>query len=131
LEPVRDYIINSFDDVNQKKLRTIPNRFDFREYKDKYFSSPEMELIVPLDNKEPVYLQINVLRYQINLPFHFVPAVLSGIIYSRMPDFQERLPELKKSGSILYFQIKQKKVGGKDTLSDYLLGKPFQLQSNS
>lgn len=131
LDSVRDYITSSFDEKSHENLKTILGAFGLREYDDKYFDYPEMDLIVPLDNREPVYLQVNVLRYQINLPFHFVPSVLSTIIYLRMPDFQERLPELQKSGSVLYFQIKQKKVGGEDTLSDYLLGKPFPLRSNS
>jgi len=131
LDSVREYISSSFDKKNHTNLKTIPNVFDIREYSDKYFNYPEMELIVPLDNKKPVYLQVSILRYQINLPFHYVPSVLSSIIYSRMPDFQERLPELQKSGSMLYFQIKQKKIGGVDSLSDYLLGKPIPLQSST
>lgn len=129
LNPVREYISSSFDETNHMDLKTIPSVFDLREYSDKYFSSPEIELIVPLDNKESVYLQINILRYKINLPFHYVPSVLSSLIYSRMPDFQERLPELQKSGSILYFQIRQAKIGGVDSFCDYLLGKQIPLQS--
>lgn len=115
LNPVREYISSSFNETNHMNLKTIPSVFDLREYNDKYFSSPEIELIVPLDNRESVYLQINILRYQINLPFHYVPSVLSNLIYSRMPDFQEQLPELQKLGSILYFQIKQVKIGGVDS----------------
>lgn len=131
LNPVREYISSSFDEKNHMGLKTIPNIFDLREYYDKYFSNPEIELIVSLDNKKPVYLQVNILRYQINLPFHYVPSVLSSLIYSRMPDIQERLPELQKSGSILYFQIKQAKIGGVDSLCDYLLGKQIPLQLNT
>ena len=130
LNSVREYISSSFDETNHMSLKTIPGVFDLREYTDKHFGSPEMELIVPLNNKESVYLQINVLKYQINLPFHYVPSVLSSLIYLRMPDFKERLPELQKSDAVLFFQIKQKKAGGVDTLSDYLLGKQIPLQSS-
>jgi hypothetical protein len=129
LNLVRAYISSSFDETNHMDLKTTPSVFDLREYKDKYFSSPEIELIVPLENTESVYLQINILRYQINLRFHYVPSVLSSLIYSRMPDFQQQLPELQKQGSILFFQIKQVKIGGVDSLWDYLLGKPIPLET--
>lgn len=131
LDPVRDYIINSFDEANHVNLRTIPDVFDLREYSDKYFDHPDMELIVPLDGKEPVRLQVSILRYQIRLPFHYVPSVLSSLIYSRIPDFREKLPELQKSDSILYFQIRQAKIGGVDSFCDYLLGKQTPLQSST
>ena len=125
LDVVRKYILNSFDETKHAELKMDQNIFDFRECDGKYFDSPDMELIMPLDNKESVYLQVSILRYQIRLPFHYAPPVLSHLIYSRMPDFKERLPELQKSGSFLYFSIKQVKIGNAVSLCDYLLGKPL------
>jgi len=111
---------------SDSELKPKSETFGIREYQDKYFDNPEIELIVPLDDNEFVYLQINFLEYQVNLPFHFVPSVLSNLIYSKMPDFGTRLPVLQKSGSFLYFPIKQTKLGGIESFSDYLLGKPIR-----
>ena len=125
LVPVREYICSSFEHSKQSELKLKKDVFGIREYKDKYFDNPELEIIIPLDNKEFVYLQINFLRYQINLPFQFVPSVLSYLIHSGMPDFSTKLSELRKSDSFLYFPINQTKVGGMESIYDYLLGKPI------
>lgn len=125
LNPIREYIFSSFDKTKHSELKSKNELFGIREYKDKYFDSPEIVVIVPLNDKESVYLQVNFLRYQVNLPFHFAPPVLSYLIRSMIPDFSTKLPELQRAGAFLYFSTKQKKIGEIESVFDYLLGKPL------
>lgn len=124
LEPVRKYIFSSLDEKNQPSLKVEAETFDLREYKEKYYPDPEMDLIVPVDGRSSVRLEINFLRYQVKLPFQYVPSVLKNFIYSRMPDIDKKIPELQAAGEFLYFSIRHAKRANTITVLDYLLGKP-------
>ena len=129
LEPVRKYIISSFDKANVHSLDAKKDEaFELREYEEKYFHDPEMNLIVPIDNRNYVYLEINFLRYQIKLPFQFAPSILESMIYSNMPDINKKLSALEKSGDHIYFKIVHSKADCAECILDYLLGKPIPKQ---
>ncbi len=127
LEPVREYIFSSFDEKNHSTLKAGNETFGLREYKEKYFPDPEMDLIVPLDGRSSIYLEVNFLRYQVRLPFQCVPSILKYLIYSRMPDIEKKIPEFAKTGELLYFSIRHTKRDNSVTIFDYLLGKPIPI----
>jgi hypothetical protein len=129
LDPVREYILSSFDKEQHKNLKASYATFGIREYKDKFFETPTIEIILPFE-EEVIYLQIQLFKYQIKLPFHYSQADFSDFIYSRMPDINERLPELKKSVGHLYFEIlNHSKANCPECMLDYILGKPIPAQT--
>jgi hypothetical protein len=124
LNPVRDYILQSFDPVAEKTFENPSSGgFCIREYEEQFFTDPEFVLIIPIDDTTFVHLQVNFLRYQVRLPFHFMPQVLTELILSRMPNFRERLPELKKTGAALFVPILCTKANAHECLYNYLMGK--------
>jgi hypothetical protein len=126
LNPVRDYILQSFDPVAAKNL-THPDEVNFtvREYKSQYFPDPQLVFIYPLENNQRVYLQVSFFEYEIRLPFRFVQPILEGLVRMAMPDFNKKLPELQKTGDCLTFPIQQIKADGNVSFYDYLIGKPI------
>lgn len=129
LEPVRKYIFSSLDEKNHSSLQVEAETFGLREYQEKYFPDPEMVLIVPVDGRSSVHLQINFLRYQVRLPFQFVPSVLKNLIYFRISDIDKKIPELQAAGKFLYFSIQHAKRADTITVLDYLLGKPVPMSA--
>jgi len=132
LDPVRDYILQSFDPITAKDL-IHPDEVNFtvREYKSEYFPDPELSFIYPLEFNQRVYLQVNCIKYEIRLPFRYVRSVFESLVREGMPDFDEKLPELQKTGGCLFFPIQQTKADGSLSLYDYLIGKPIPGMSDT
>jgi hypothetical protein len=126
LAPVRKYIIRSSIKSNAEKL-VLPASpvISFQEYKKLYFPDPELHLIIPIDGKSHVHLQISFLKYQVRLPFFFVPDLLSALIYGSVPDLKERLPQLREEDTFLYVPIITDKFNSLENVFDYILGKPL------
>lgn len=128
LDPVREYILSSFDKEHYKDLRTSYPNFGLREYKDKFFESPTIEIILPFE-EEAIHLQIQLFRYQIKLPFHYNPVVFANFIDSHMPGIFKILPELKKSGDHIFFDVtNHSKINCTKCILDDILGMPIPLQ---
>lgn len=126
--PVRRYILQSFDKTPDEQLKQQSlDDFCIKEYYTQYFPHPELTLAIPVDGKTFVHLEVNFLRYQIHLPFDFVPSLLTDLIYSAMPDFKEKLPELIKTDGYLYAHIPCSKLDGHECIYDYLMGKSVPL----
>ncbi len=129
ITPVREYILRSFDEqIDEQSEQPTSGAFGIREYYSQVFPHPEIVLAVPVDGKTFVHLEVNFLRYQISLPLHFVPSVLSQI-YGAMPDFDERLSEVMKAGEYFYSPIVCSKQDGHECLYDFLMGKPIPASS--
>jgi hypothetical protein len=126
LDPVRDYLLQSFDPITAKDL-IHPDDINFtvQEYKSEYFPDPELFFIYPLEFDQCVYLQVNCFKYEIRLPFRYVRSLFESLVREEMPDFDEKLPELQKAGGYLFFPIKQTKSDGNLSIYDFLLGKPI------
>jgi hypothetical protein len=129
LDPIREYILSSFDKEQSKNLKMSYPSFGLQEDKNKFTEAPTIEIIISLE-PEVAYLQIHLFTYQIKLPFHYVPIALSAFVHLQMPDINERLPELKKSGDLIYFEIvNHSKVHCAECPLDYVLGKPVPAQT--
>jgi len=122
LDPVREYILSSFNEEHHKNLKATYPSFELREYKSKVVDVPTLEIIVDLGEK-PV-LHIDISRYQIRLPFPCSIPILLNMIYARMPDVYEQISKLKESGDHIYFQLRHSKANCRECILDYLLGKP-------
>lgn len=130
ITPVREYILRSFDEqFNEHSEQPASGGFGIREYYSQVFPHPEIVLAVPVDGKTFVHLEVNCLRYQISLPLHFVPSVLSQLIYHAMLDFNERLPEILTAGGYFYSPIVCSKQDDHECIYDYLMGKPMPASS--
>ena len=124
--PVREYILRSFEKQFDEKSEHIKlGDYGIREYLNQVYINPEILLVVPVDNKTFVHLEINFKRYNISLPMHFSPSVLRQLIYKEMPDYDKKKSEILDAGGYLYSPIVSSKQDGKDSIYDYLLGKPF------
>lgn len=126
LAPVREYIIRSSIKSNAETI-VLPASpvISFQEYKKLYFPDPELHLIIPINGKRYVHLQISFLKYQVRLPFFFVPDLLSALVYGNIPDLKERLPQLIKDDAFLYVPITINKFDYSENIYDYILGKPL------
>ena len=123
LDPVRDYILRSFE-VDDDNLQS-PNEDDccLLENYGRFLTDPIMNLVIPLNQKQN-YLQVNFLRYQIRLPFPINnPELLYDQLYLRMPDLDDKLPELSASGQEIFFPIEYKGLNQHNIFFDYLLEK--------
>lgn len=125
LDIVRDYILKSFGDKTSPDLKT-PNsdNFGLTECKEHNFENPEIGLIIPMDNKTSIHLQISFLDYHIRLPFHFVPFVLQAMILN-VPAIADQLPQLRGTDIRLYSPITCNRSDRHDCKWDYVLGKPI------
>lgn len=125
IDIVRDYILRSFDEDALANLE-IPqlDNFGLTECKDHYFENPEIALVIPVDGKTIIHLQISFLDYHVRLPFHFVPHVIQAMILST-PDIANQLPGIRGTEAILYSPILCNKSDGHDCKWDYILGKPI------
>jgi hypothetical protein len=132
LDPVREYILKSFD-LNEEKNLILPtdDNFSLREYEVEYFPDPELFFICPLENNQKVYLQVNFQKYQIRLPFRYSRLVFEWLVKKSIPDIEDKFPELQKAGGYLFFPIKQTKADGNMTIYDFLLGKHITEASSS
>lgn len=131
ITPVRKYILQSFNKkVDNQSTQTLADNFDIKEYHNQYFCHPQLTLAIPVDGKTFVHIEVDFLRYQIHLPIHFVPSVLTNLIYRAMPDFKERIPKLIKTDGYLYTIISCCKLDGHECIYDYLMGKPIPLDAN-
>jgi hypothetical protein len=122
LNPVREYILSSFEDTVPERL-ALPKSVSLHECSEHYFTDPEIVLIVPLDGKSFVHLQISFLDYHIKLPFHFVQEALQTLVFSQ-PDIVKTLPEVMgQEDATIYSPISCNKLDGHDCIWDYVLGK--------
>lgn len=128
LDVVRNYILKSFDDNENKNLETpkSPN-FGLTECEKHNFENPEIALIIPMDKKTPIHLQVSFLDYHIRLPFHFVPQVLQAMILS-VPSVARQLHNISGTDAVLYSPILCNKLDGHDCIWDYILGKSISKQ---
>jgi hypothetical protein len=125
LDIVRDYIIKSFDDEASANLRRPKSdNFGLTECKEHNFENPEIALVIPMDEKIRIHLEVSFLDYHIRLPFYFVPHVLQAMILN-IPDVANQLPGLRGTETIMYSPIMGNKYNGRDFIWDYVLGKPI------
>jgi hypothetical protein len=126
LNEVRGYILHSFVESDPTKIDfSSSNAFNLGEYNDFHFPTPEIDVIVPLDNKTPVHIQVNFQRYQVRLPFFYIPSVLAQLIYFKFPYLPQMRSELAEAGNCIYLPITCSKIDVHDCFFDYLLGKPL------
>jgi len=125
LDPVRDCIVRSFGNVAQKNMK-IPKSDDLRlqECKECYYEDPEIAMIVPLNGKVPVHLEVSFLDYHIKLPLHAAPLVLQALIDLNL-DRAELLPSPAGSEPFLKVAVACTKRDRHDCRWDYVLGKPI------
>lgn len=126
LDPVRKFILSSFENDVFDLYKDLESEFfHVKQYTDIEFKDPILRLIVPLDEEKIIHLQVNFLQYQIHLPFHIVPNIISSLIELSKPDFFSQLPEIKKQTDHVYFNIDCCKLDNHDCVFDYLMGKAF------
>jgi hypothetical protein len=131
LDFVREYIIKSFESENENMYQELESdEFKVKQYNNLYFIDPELRLIIPLDGKEYIRLEINFLDYQISLPFHHVPYLLNHLINFFIPNFNDQLPILKKTGNFIYFIIDSSMKTSIDSIYQYLMGKNIEKINN-
>ena len=104
--------------------------FKVKQYNNLCFNDPELRLIIPLDGKELIHLEINFFDYQISLPFHHVPNLLNYLVDFYMPDFKDQFPELKKTSNFLYFMIDNSSKLPTDSIYQYLMGRRIDTKNN-
>ena len=79
LDRIRDYILWSLSDTSDQ-----PPKFDdfgIQECRSHYYQEPEIGLVIPLDGKTGVHLEISIFDYHMELPIHhYVPPILSTLI---------------------------------------------------
>lgn len=121
LDRVREYILRSFTDTPDR-----PPKFDdfgIQECGTHYFQEPVIGLVVPLDGKTGVHLEISLFDYHVRLPFHhYVPQAL-WILIQRNEEISKEIPRLLGEGARLYAPIECTKMDGHECLWDYVLGK--------
>ncbi len=124
LDTVRNYIMKSFDDNENKSLETptLPN-FGLTEYKKHYFENPEIAVVIPMDGITPVHLRVSFLDYHVRLPFHFVPHLLQA----QIPNIHSVAKQLPNEAE-LYIPVLCNKLNGHDCKWDYILEKPIPYQ---
>ncbi len=123
LDRVREYILRSFTDMPDQ-----PPKFDdfgIQECKSHFYQEPVIGLVIPLDGKTGVHLEISLFDYHVRLPFHhYVPQTLWALI-QRNEEISKEIPRLLAEGARLYAPIDCKKMDGHECLWDYVLGKPI------
>ena len=125
LNLVRDYIVKSLDEeANAHLERPKLDDFGLTECKEHNFETPEICLVVPVDGKTCIYLQISFLDYHVRLPFHGIPEILQGMILD-VSEYANRLPDLIGTEGYLYCPISCNKADGHDCRWDNILGKPI------
>jgi hypothetical protein len=125
LDPVREYILSSFKDIPDEELK-LPQSKDIglHECSEHFYNNPEIGVVIPVDGKSFVHLQVSFLDYHIRLPFHFVPHVLQALM-SGVPEVYNKLPEIAGSEGYLYTPVMCNKTDGHECKWDYVLGKPI------
>ncbi len=126
LDPVREYIFQSFD-PNLNKNLVIPNEDNFcvREYTKQFFEDPELLIVFPFEKQQKVFLQINCWKYEIRLPFRYSKYVLGHIIRSEYPKIVERLPDLIETKQVFFIHVPCTKTEDHICIFDFLMGKPY------
>lgn len=124
---VRDYISKSF--TNAPDPRPELDDFGMQECNIHYSQEPEIGLVIPLDGKVGVHLEISLFDCHIRLPFHhFIPSTLSILIQCN-EEISKEMPKLIEKKAKLYISVKCTKMDGHDCLWDYVLGKPIPVDS--
>jgi hypothetical protein len=123
LDPVREYILRSFEVDDDSLQPPEEDNCCLLENYGRFLTDPIMNLIIPL-NQKLNYLQVNFLRYQIRLPFPINnPELLFDQLYLKMPDLDDKLPELRATGHEIIFPIEYKGLNQHNIFFDYLLEK--------
>jgi hypothetical protein len=125
LDPVRGYILKSFE-KDTKDLK-IPDRnlFAIGKYEGKSFSEPMLFVVVPLDGKNVIHLQVIFLEYMIKLPLNFDPNGL-GIFWSmalQRLGYKESISELQGRDEDIFIQFNVDKPHSLHSPYDTLFGK--------
>ncbi len=125
INPVRDYIFQSL--YRDADILVFPESDDVLvvDNSENPFGDPDIGVVIPGREDEKIHLQISFLRYQIRLPFQFVPAVLGSLVHSRMPNFRAKLAEFGEQNAFIYIPIACTKIAIHDCLWDYVMGKPI------
>jgi hypothetical protein len=110
LDPIRDYILNSFEN-NPTELRLpTPDVFAIGRYEDKCFPDPMIFLAIPLDGTTSIHLQIIFLEYMVKLPFHFDPNGLGLFLSIALPHvgINENISELIGRNEVILHTAKSR-----------------------
>ena len=123
---VRSLIVHAlYGDIESLEFPSESN-FAVYEIASESVSDAELGVVVPAQKDINVYLRIRFLHNEVRLPFPFVPEVLGSLLFSRMPDFRERLTEVEDENGFLYMPIRCTKLDGHNCVWDHVLGKPFR-----
>jgi hypothetical protein len=123
---VRSLIVHAlYGDIDLLEF-PLESNFAVYEISTVSVSNAELGVVVPAQKDVNVYLRIRFLHNEVRLPFPFVPEVLGSLLFSRIPDFRERLKEVEDDKGFLYVPIRCTKLDGHDCVWDHVLGKPFR-----
>jgi hypothetical protein len=95
LNPVRKHILDSFE--NEPSENLIYSKSDVisvRACETHNYSDPGIELCIPISGDLPVCVEVSFLNYHVKLPFPVVSEVRLEVLHSKMPAFEDRVPEL-------------------------------------
>jgi len=127
MDRVRDYILSSFSATPDRPPKL--DDFGIQECGAHFYQEPQIGVVIPLDGKTGVHLEISLFDYHIRLPFnHFVPPILSTLIQQN-EEISKEMPKLLREGAKLFIPIECTKMDGHECLWDYILGKPLPADS--
>ena len=126
LDAIREYILASFDEEAMKKL-PFPNSdvISVRACDEHYYNDPRIELDIPVDGNLPIHIEVSFLGYRVALPFPVVPEILSEVIRTKSPDFEERRSELTGQDASFRVPVSCTKLDSHTCVWDYIMGKPI------
>lgn len=121
LNRVREYITHSFTD----KPDPPPKDEDFKiqECSSHSFQEPQIGLVIPLDGKTPVHIEISLFDYHIRLPFHHYNQPILAVLIQRNEEISKNMEKLTNEGAKLFVKVDCTKMDSHDCIWDYVLGK--------
>lgn len=103
LAVVRKHIHDSFIRNSNQDIRLAQSDvLQVKMCKEHYYSSPNIDLVVPLRHDLPVHLEVSFLNYHVILPFHAIDEIYSEIIHPIILDVEEKYAESIKQEMMIH-----------------------------